>query len=164
MDNIYFVFKGWNNNALYSASYGIRANEPHTAEHVWQGNERISRQLGRLISGVNTQNAAQSATCWHPALKRLYLVYRNADTDELTIGYYDGRAWHGGSTLLFPGGVGPRKTKHQPAMAMFLHQMQLVYKSAADNTILWTSMGPDGRWQPHATHQITERLAANYQR
>jgi len=151
MESIYFVFKGQGNHALYSASYGVRADQAAAEARVWQGNEALSRQLGKLFSRVNSQSAMESVTCWHAEQKKLYLVYRHADTNELTIGHYDGHAWYGGSTLLLPGGVGPRKTDRRPAMAVFLHQLYLVYKQAGNSTILLTFMTPDGRWTPTQT-------------
>lgn len=151
MESIYFVFKGYNNQALYSASYGVRADQTAADARVWQGNQALSRQLGKLFSRVNNQSALESVTCWHAEHKKLYLVYRHAETNDLTIGYYDGQAWHGGSTLLLPGGAGSRKTDRRPAMAVFLHQLYLVYKHAGDNTILWTFMTPGGQWTPTQT-------------
>ena len=85
MESIYFVFKGQGNHALYSASYGVRADQAAAEARVWQGNEALSRQLGKLFSRVNSQSAMESVTCWHAEQKKLYLVYRHANVTRVAV-------------------------------------------------------------------------------
>ena len=138
-DNLYIVYKGWDNNALYTAWFD---------GSVWHGNTRISSQPGGVYP--------ESNYCPNMAVYKgkLYTVYKGWDNNTLYSAWFDGTTWHGNKRISEqPGGINPM-SNYNPGMAVFNDKLYIVYKGW-DNNVLYSAWFDGTTW--HGNTRISSQ-------
>ncbi|MEH0158414.1 phosphatidylinositol-specific phospholipase C domain-containing protein [Limibacter armeniacum] len=117
---LFIVYKDPHSNDLYSAWFNGT---------TWYGNTKISDQPGGISPESN----------YNPGMvvynNRLYIIYKDAHSDELFTAYFDGSAWYGNTKISDqPGDIDP-ESNYSPGTAVFDNKLYLVYKGAHSNEL-----------------------------
>jgi energy-converting hydrogenase Eha subunit F len=119
-DKLYIVYKGWNNNELYTTWFD---------GNTWHGNTRISSQPG----GINPEsNYCPNIVAYK---NRLYIVYKGWNNNELYTAWFDGTTWHGNTRISTQsGGINPM-SNYNPGVAVLNDKLYIVYKGWNNDTL-----------------------------